>query len=79
MKVIGINGSPRKEGNTALLIQTVFNELNQQGIDTEMISLASQNIRGCSACRACMDNKNKQCVMTDDDFNACLEKMMRGS
>ena len=50
MKVIGINGSPRKEGNTSILIQTLFNELNRQGIDTEMISLSGQNIRGCTAC-----------------------------
>jgi multimeric flavodoxin WrbA len=47
MKVVGINGSPRKEGNTALLIQNVFNELNREGIDTELISLSGQNIRSC--------------------------------
>jgi len=76
MKVIGINGSPRKEGNTAILIQTVFNELNRQGIDTEMISLSSQNIRGCTACGACIKQKNKQCIITDDSFNICLEKMI---
>lgn len=76
MKVIGINGSPRKDGNTAILIQTVFSELNRQGIDTEMISLSGQNIRGCTACRACMKLKNKQCIMTDDFFNVCLGKMI---
>ncbi|MCC5468432.1 flavodoxin family protein [Pelosinus baikalensis] len=76
MKVIGINGSPRKDGNTDILIQTVFSELNRQGIDTEMISLSGKNIRGCTACRACMKLKNKQCIMTDDFFNVCLEKMI---
>lgn len=76
MKVIGINGSPRKAGNTALLIQTVFNELNRQKIETELISLAGQNIRGCIACGVCIAQKNKQCVMTDDFFNVCLEKMI---
>ena len=76
MKVVGINGSPRKEGNTAILIQTVFNELNRQGINTEMISLSGKNIRGCTACGACMKQKNKQCIITDDFFNVYLEKMI---
>jgi multimeric flavodoxin WrbA len=76
MKVIGINGSPRKNGNTAILIQTVFDELNRQGIETELISLADKNIKGCIACRACIKNKNQECVIKNDDFNACLEKMI---
>ena len=37
MKVVGINGSPRKDGNTAILIRTVLAELNAEGIDTELI------------------------------------------
>lgn len=76
MKVVGINGSPRKEGNTAILIQTVFNELNEQGIATELIQLADHSIKGCNACRTCVAQKNKQCVMTDDFFNECLGKMI---
>jgi len=76
MKVIGINGSPRKDGNTAILIQTVFNELNQQGIDTELIQLSEKNIKGCTACWACMTQKNNQCVMTDDCFNDCFAQMV---
>lgn len=76
MKVVGINGSPRREGNTALLLKTVFKELNQQGIVTELISLAGQNLKGCSDCRICMNQKNKQCAMTDDAFNEYLEKMI---
>lgn len=76
MRVIGINGSPRKQGNTAILLKTVFNELNQAGIETELISLAEENIRGCTACRACMRLKNEKCVIMDDDFNSCLEKMI---
>ena len=77
MKVIGINGSPRKEGNTAILIQTVFKELNQQGIETELISLAGKNIKGCIACKACIKNKNQQGIIKNDDFNDCLGKMIK--
>jgi multimeric flavodoxin WrbA len=49
MKVIGINGSPRKEGNTAILIKTVFNELMKEGIETELIQLSDNRIEGCKA------------------------------
>ena len=40
MKVIGINGSPRKNGNTSLLIKAVFHELQKEGIETELIHVA---------------------------------------
>jgi multimeric flavodoxin WrbA len=76
MKVVGINGSPRKDGNTAILIQTVFKELTQQGIETELIQLSGQNIQGCTACWTCMTKKNKQCCITDDFFNDCFSKMV---
>jgi multimeric flavodoxin WrbA len=76
MKVIVINGSPRKEGNTAILIQTVFNELIKQDIETELIQLSGKHIEGCKACWACHKNKNKQCVITDDFFNECFSKMV---
>lgn len=76
MKVIGINGSPRKDGNTAILIQTVFEELTKEGIETELIQLSGKNIEGCKACWACHKNKNQQCVITDDFFNECFAKML---
>lgn len=76
MKVIGINGSPRKDGNTAILIQTVFEELTKEGIETELIQLSGKSIEGCKACWACHKNKNQQCVITDDFFNECFAKML---
>lgn len=76
MKVVGINGSPRQEGNTAILIQTVFSELNQKGIETELIHLAKKTIKGCTACWSCMTQKNGKCVMSDDYFNDCFEQMV---
>jgi len=75
MKVVGINGSPRQEGNTSILIQTVFNELNQQGIETELIQLSKKTIKGCMACWTCTTQKNSKCIMTDD-FNDCFAKMI---
>ena len=52
MKVIGINGSARKDGNTAILIRKVFEELNNAGIETELIQLADKEIQPCRACFA---------------------------
>ena len=40
MKVVGFNGSARKDGNTAILIKYVFEELNKEGIDTELVPVS---------------------------------------
>jgi len=76
MKVVAFNGSPRKEGNTALLIKRVFQKLEEAGIDCELVSLAGKVIRGCTACRRCMQNQNKRCAVNTDIVNSCIEKML---
>lgn len=76
MKVVGINGSARSDGNTAILIKRVFAELEKEGIGTELIHLAGKTIRGCRACYKCMENKDKQCSVKNDFFNECYEKML---
>ena len=75
-KVVAFNGSARKDGNTAILIREVFREIEKEGIETEMIQLAGQTIRGCIACGRCFQNKNRRCVVEDDVANACIEKML---
>ena len=50
MKVIAFNGSPRKDGNTALLIDKVFAPLKAEGIETELFQLGGTSIHGCRAC-----------------------------
>ena len=75
IKVLGINGSPHKDGNTALLIRKVFFELESRGIATELIHLSEHPVKGCTACRACFGNRDKKCAVTDDSLNECLEKM----
>ena len=74
MKVIGINGSSRKGGNTNILIKTVFEQLEKVGIKTELIELADKEIKGCMGCFAC--KQKKQCVIKDDFFNECFNKMV---
>lgn len=76
MKVVGINGSARSDGNTAILIKRVFAELEKEGIETELIQLAGKTIRGCRACYKCMENKDKQCAVKNDSFNKCYVKML---
>ena len=73
MKVLAINSSARKDGNTALLINTVFEELKKEGIETEMIQLAGKVIEPCKACWACGGRKN--CVHKKDLFQEIYEKM----
>jgi multimeric flavodoxin WrbA len=76
MKVVAFNGSARKDGNTAILIQKVFEPLRQEGIDTEMIQLSGQSIHGCIACQKCFENKDQRCAVKNDIFNECMEKMI---
>ena len=75
MKVVAFNGSARKDGNTAILIEMVFEELRKQGIKTELIQLAGRPLRGCMACYGCYRNKNGRCVVEEDLANDCFEKM----
>ena len=73
MKVIGINGSARKDGNTALIISKVFNEFNKEGIETELIQLAEYEIQPCRGCFACKGRGN--CVFANDGFAEIFSRM----
>ena len=77
MKVIGFNGSPRKNGNTGILIRNIFHELEKQGIETELVQLSHKKIHGCIACYKCMENKDERCAVNDDSANEYIEKIMR--
>ncbi|MDR1701957.1 MAG: flavodoxin family protein [Sporomusaceae bacterium] len=76
MKVIAINGSPRKSGNTSLILGKVTAELEKEGIETETIQIGGQSVRGCLSCGTCFKNKNNECVMKDDIINECVAKMI---
>jgi multimeric flavodoxin WrbA len=76
MKVIAFNGSARKDGNTTILVKTVFSELKREGIRTELVQLAGKKIRGCIACGKCFTNQDKRCAVTGDIANDCIEKML---
>ena len=76
MKVVAFNGSPRKNGNTAILIRYALQELTNEGIDTELVQLAGKKIRGCTACMKCFENRNRRCIIDNDIVNSCIEKMI---
>lgn len=73
MKVLGINGSARRDGNTAIMINKAFDELNAAGIETELVQLGGNVIQPCKACWACGGKCN--CVHSIDNFSNIFEKM----
>lgn len=76
MKVVAFNGSPRKEGNTATLIKYVFEELEKEGIETELVNIGGKRTIGCTACMKCFQNKDQKCIFDDDFVNNCIQKMI---
>ena len=76
MKVLAINGSARKNGNTTRLIKIVFEELDREGIETELVELAGERVEGCRACYQCFKNKDQKCSNNDDIVNELIAKMV---
>ncbi len=74
-RVVAFNGSPRKEGNTSILIEHILAELDNEGIEIETIHLGGKKIHGCTACGKCFENRDRRCVIDDDMVNACIEKI----
>jgi multimeric flavodoxin WrbA len=75
MKVVAFNGSARKDGNTAVLIRRVLGVLEAEGIETEFIQLAGEQIHGCMACGTCKKIQNKECKIVNDNVNLYIQKM----
>lgn len=75
MKVMGFNGSARKDGNTSVLIQKVFDELQAEGIETKRVNLGPKSVNGCLACMKCHENKDGHCVQKKDELNDWLDEM----
>ncbi len=71
-KVILLNGSPRGQGCTATALEEMIRVFEQEGIETEMIQIGNQPIRGCVACGYC--EKNGKCVFGDDPVNEVASK-----
>ena len=74
MKVLLINGSPRKTGNTFLALSEVAKTLKEEGIESEIVWIGNQPLRGCIACAMCKHNGDGKCVFDDDVCNQISAK-----
>jgi len=76
IKVKAFNGSGRKDGNTAILLNIVLAELSVNGIETELIQLAGKVLQGCIACYKCFENQDRKCAVRTDNLNEYFQKML---
>ena len=75
MKVLLINGSPRKEGNTFIALSEIANQLATHGIESEIMQIGTKPTRGCIVCGTCKAKGNHRCAFDDDLCNRVNEKM----
>ena len=76
MKIIALQGSPRKKGNTAKILSWVEEELHSLGHEVESIYLNDKNIKGCLACAKCKEKPETIGCVQKDDAPEILEKMI---
>jgi multimeric flavodoxin WrbA len=75
MQALAICGSPRKDGNTEILLRACLDKLKAHGIAGELVLLSGKNVKPCQACNACFKKKDRACAMKDDDFQAIFDKI----
>jgi len=75
MKVVAFNGSPKPKGNTYHALKLVTDELEKQGIETEIITVGNKKITGCLACNKCVKSRDEKCIQVNDPVNEWIQKM----
>jgi multimeric flavodoxin WrbA len=75
MKVVAINGSPHKEGNTYHALRMVGSKLEENGIEFEIIHVGNKDIRGCMACGKCRKTQDSKCSMNSDPLNEWIPRI----
>ncbi|MCD7916284.1 MAG: flavodoxin family protein [Tannerellaceae bacterium] len=73
MKVLLINGSPKRQGNTFIALSEVASALEANGVETEIVSIGTKAVQGCIACNKC--NELGRCIFQDELYNTVREKM----
>ena len=73
MKVLLINGSPRKEGNTHIALTEVANALESSGVKTQLINIGTKAVQGCIACKKC--EELGRCAFNDELYNSVIEQL----
>lgn len=74
MKVLLVNGSPHKTGNTFLALSEIAKTLQEEGIESEIVWIENKPLRGCIACAVCKQNGDGKCVFDDDICNRISAK-----
>ena len=73
MKVLLINGSPHKQGNTHIALSEIAKTHEGLGIEAEIMWIGTKPVRGCIACNTCKANGNEHCVFDDDICNSVID------
>jgi multimeric flavodoxin WrbA len=77
MKVLAINCSPRKGGNTEILLKEVLKPIEKEGVETELFQLGGKKVNGCIACMKCKKEKDGQCHQKNKVLNKVMKKMSK--
>ncbi|MDR0618612.1 MAG: flavodoxin family protein [Bacteroidales bacterium] len=75
MKILAINGSPRVNGNTHILLTEMGRVFEREKIDYEILQVGNKNIRGCVDCKHCFELMNEKCAIGDDEVNTSIQKI----
>ncbi len=75
MKVIAINGSPKREGNTFHALNMIGDEIKGSGIEFEILHIGHMMIHGCIGCGKCAVNRNEKCAIETDDLNKWIPRI----
>jgi len=75
MKVLLLNGSANKNGNTFTALSEIARQLEKNGVESEIMQLGNKPVRGCIACRQCQAKQLGHCVFDDDICNRIVEKL----
>lgn len=73
MKVLLINGSPHVKGNTFTALSEAAKALQAEGVETEIVSIGTNAVRGCIACRKCA--QTGRCIFSDEPYNTLYAKL----
>ncbi len=77
MRVLSVNGSPRREGNTAHMLERVCKPLAEAGADVDKVYLHGLDFGPCTACMTCMKKKDRHCYgYPEDDCNQVIDRVI---
>ncbi|MCL3780832.1 flavodoxin family protein [Prolixibacteraceae bacterium JC049] len=76
MKILAINGSPRRGGNTEISLRETMKPLEAAGFETEVFQLGGKPVHGCTACMKCLEHQDRKCHVKNDAINECIQKMI---